>query len=113
MSLRALTSTDEEKGICRRQQCGHGGSLVLWMGKNMNDEGRFISKSKQTDPQISLHRNREAPIIQKAMEVVGSLWVAVEFMLWGFQYVIFQLRRHGIDKAYGENKEARAFGRCL
>lgn len=113
MSLRALTSTDEEKGICRRQQCGHGGSLVLWMGKYMNDEGHFISKSKQTDSQISLHRNREAPIIQKAMEVVGSLWVAVEFMLWGFQYVIFQLRRHGIDKAYGENKEAIAFGRCL
>lgn len=103
MSLRALPSTDEGKG--RRQRCGHGGSLDLWMSECMNNEGHFISKNKQTGPQISLHRNREVQTIQKALEVAESVWVAVESMPWGFQYVISQLRRHGYIRPAGRIKK--------
>ena len=105
MSLRALPSTDEGKGICRRQRCGHGGSLDLWMSECMNNEGHFISKNKQTGPQISLHRSREAQTIQKAMEVAESVWVAVESTLWGFQNVISQLRRLGCIRPTGRMKK--------
>lgn len=105
MSLRALPSTDKGKGICRRQRCGHGGSLDLRMSECMNNEGHFISKNKQIGPQISLLRNREAQTIQKEMEVAESVWVAVESMPWGFQYVISQLRRHGYIRPTGRIKK--------